>query len=142
MSFSDCFTCGQRHETSRFLSRLQILLGLSIIIFYGTFGRHTLIFNHRSLDVFTVRRALPWPPNKAFLFFFLQILHEPGCANLIESCAFSQSSHGCNYKLNTVAWLVELTHGHVVFICEELVGWPWEGAFHCNGTHTNCDRVG
>jgi len=75
-------------------------------------------------------------------FFFLQILHEPGCANLIESCAFSQSSHGCNYKLNTVAWLVELTHGHVVFICEELVGWPWEGAFHCNGTHTNCDRVG
>ena len=48
-------------------------------------------------------------------FFFLS-------TNLIESCAFSQSLHGFNYKLNTFAWLVELTHGHVVFICEELVG--------------------
>ena len=83
-----------------------------------------------------MRRALPWPPNKDFFFSFLQILREPGCANLIESCAFSQTSHGCNYKLNTVAWLVELTYGHVVFICEGFVEWPWEGAFHCNGTHT------
>ena len=120
-----------------------MLLGLSIIILCGTFGRHTLIFNHRNLDVFTVRRALPWPPNKAFFFlFFLQILREPGCANLTESRAISQSSHGCNYKLNTVAWLVELTYGYVVFICEEFVEWPCEGAFHCNGTHTNSDRVG
>ena len=45
-----------------------------------------------------------------FFFFFLQVLRDPGCANLLESCAFSQSSHGCNYKLNTVAWLVELTY--------------------------------
>lgn len=77
-----------------------------------------------------------------FFLFFLQILREPGCANLTESRAISQSSHGCNYKLNTVAWLVELTYGYVVFICEEFVEWPCEGAFHCNGTHTNSDRVG
>ena len=74
-------------------------------------------------------------------FFFSQIISEPGCANLIESCVFLQRLHGCNYKLNTVAWLVELPYGHVVFICEEFVRWPWDGAFHCNGTHTKSDRV-
>ena len=87
-----------------------------------------------------MRRALPWPPKK--VFFFLQIIREPGCANLIDSRAFFQSSHGCSYKLNTVAWLVELTYGHVVFICGEFVGWTWEGAFHCKGTHTYSVRVG
>ena len=87
-----------------------------------------------------MRRALPWPPNK--VVFFLQIIREQGRNYLIESRTFLQSSHGCNYKLNTVAWLVELTYGHVVFICEEFVGWPWEGASHCKGTHTNSDRVG
>ena len=119
-----------------------MLLGLSIIILSGTFGRHTLIFSHIRLDVFTVQRALPWPPNKAFFVFLTNSQRTTGCANLIESCAFSQSSHGCNCKLNAVAWLVEVTYGNVVFICEELVRWPWEGAFHCNGTHTNSDRVG
>ena len=59
-----------------------------------------------------------------FFFFLIQIIHGPGCANFIESRAFLQSSHGCNYKLHTVAWLVELTYGHVVFICAEFVGWP------------------
>ena len=42
--------------------------------------------------------------------FFLEIIRQPGCANLIESRASLQSLHGC--KLNTVA-CVELTYGHV-----------------------------
>ena len=113
----------------------------------GIFGRYTLIFYQRNFDAFVVRRALPFPPNKVFFsfvcfFFFIQIIHEPGCANFIESRALFQSSRGCNCKLNTAAWLVELTYGHVVFICEELVGWPWEGAFHSKGTNTKFDRVG
>ena len=146
MSFSDCFTCGERREITQFLSKLWMPFGLSIIMLCGIFGRYTLIFYQRNFDVFVVRRALPFPPNKVFFsfvcFFFIQIIHEPGCANFIESRALFQSSRGCNCKLNTVAWLVELKYGHVVFICEELVGWPWEGAFHCKGTNTKSDRVG
>ena len=42
------------------------------------------------------------------------------CANLIESRASLQSSLGC--KLNTVAWLVELTYVHVVLKRESLLG--------------------
>ena len=34
-------------------------------------------------------------------FFFLQIIRQSGCANLIDSHASVQSSHGCT--LNTVA---------------------------------------
>ena len=49
---------------------------------------------------YTVRCALPWPPNKVF-------------KNL-------QSSHSC--KLNTIAWVVELTYLHVVVKCESLLG--------------------
>ena len=45
-------------------------------------------------------------------FFFLQIIRQPGCANLIESRASLQSLHGC--KLNPLARVVELTYGHVV----------------------------
>ena len=65
-----------------------------------------------------MRRALPWPPNK--VFFLLQIIRRPVCANLVESRASLQSSHGC--KLNTAAWLVELTYVHVVLKRESLLG--------------------
>ena len=41
-------------------------------------------------------------------------------ANLIDSHASLQSSHSC--KLNTVAWVVELTYLHVVVKCESLLG--------------------
>ena len=41
-----------------------------------------------------------------------QIIRQSGCANLIESRSSLQSLQGC--KLNTVAWVVELTCGHVV----------------------------
>ena len=59
----------------------------------------------------TVRRALPWPFNKV-----LPISCQSGCANLIDRHASLQSSHGC--KLNTDAWVVELTYLHVVVKCE------------------------
>ena len=52
--------------------------------------------------------------------FLLQIIRRPVCANLVESRDSLQSSHGC--KLNTVAWLVELTHVHVVLKRESLLG--------------------
>ena len=39
---------------------------------------------------------------------FLQIVRQSGCANLIDSHASLQSSHV--RKLNTVAWVVELTY--------------------------------
>ena len=66
-----------------------------------------------------MRRTLPWLPNKVFFFFF-QIIRHSGCANLIDSHASLQKSHGC--KLNTVAWVVELTYFHVVVKCESLFG--------------------
>ena len=72
--------------------------------------------------------------------FFIQIIRQPRCASLIKSCVFLESSYG--YKLNTVPRFVELTYVNVVFICKKFVGWPWEGAFHCNRTHTKSDRVG
>ena len=98
-----------------------MLFGLSIVLLCGALGRHTLILYHSNFDVHTVRRALPWPPNKDFFFlFFYKFIRHSRCANLIESHAFLQSSHGC--KLKTVAWFVELTYVHVVFICEEFVG--------------------
>ena len=40
--------------------------------------------------------------------------------NLIDSHASLQSSHSC--KLNTVAWVVELTYLQVVLKCESLMG--------------------
>ena len=52
--------------------------------------------------------------------FLLQIIRRPVCAKLVESRASLQSSHGC--KLNTIAWLVELTNVHVVFKRESLLG--------------------
>ena len=61
-------------------------------------------------------------PYRAHLtkFFFLQIVRQLGCVNLIDSHASLQSSHSC--KLNTVAWVVELTNLHVVVKCESLLG--------------------
>ena len=64
----------------------------------------------------TVRRALPWPANKVFL----QIVRQSGCVNLMHSHASLQSSH--SYKLNTVAWVLELTYLHVIVKCESLLG--------------------
>ena len=56
---------------------------------------------------FTVPRALPLLANKC-VFFFTNYPPIMMCnANLIDSHAFLQSAHGC--KLNTVAWLVELS---------------------------------
>ena len=52
--------------------------------------------------------------------FLLKIIRQPVCANLVESRASLQSSYGC--KLNTVAWLVELTYVHVVLNRESLLG--------------------
>ena len=46
-------------------------------------------------------------------------IRQSGCANLTDSHACLQSSHGC--KLNTVAWVVELTYLHVVVKCESLL---------------------
>ena len=40
--------------------------------------------------------------------------------NLIDSHPSLHSFHGC--KLNTVAWVVELTYLHVVVKCESLLG--------------------
>ena len=71
---------------------------------------------HRSFS-FTVRRALPWPPK-----VFLQIIRQSGFANLIDSHASLQSSHGCTCKLNTVAWVVELTYLDVIVKFERLLG--------------------
>ena len=51
---------------------------------------------------------------------FLQIIRQPGCANLIDSPAFLQSSYSC--KLNTVAGVIELTYLHLVVKCESLLG--------------------
>ena len=66
--------------------------------------------------MFTVRSALLWPPNKVFL----QIIRRSGCENLTDSYACLQSSHG--YKLNTVAWVVELTYLRVVVKWKSLLG--------------------
>ena len=63
----------------------------------------------------TVLRAIPWPPNKVFL----KLIRQSGCANLIDSHPSLQSSHGC--KLNTIAWVVELTYLQVVVKCESLL---------------------
>ena len=62
--------------------------------------------------MFTVRHALPWPPNKVNL----QIICQPGCKNLIDFHAFFQRSHD-----GTVAWVVELTYLHLVVECESLL---------------------
>ena len=72
--------------------------------------------------------------------FLLQIIRRPVCGNLSESRASLQSSHGC--KLNTVAWLVELTYVHVVLKRESLLGGLGKARFHCKGTYTKSDRVG
>ena len=53
---------------------------------------------------------------------FLQIIRQSGCANLIDSDASLQSSHGCTCMLNTVAWVVELTYLHVIVKFEGLLG--------------------
>ena len=63
-----------------------------------------------------MRRALPWPPNKVFL----QIVRQSGFMNLIDSHTSLQSLHSC--KLNTIAWVVDLTHLHVIVKCESLLG--------------------
>ena len=52
--------------------------------------------------------------------FFLQIVRQSGCVNLIDSHASLQSSHSC--KLNTAAWVVELKYLHVIVKCESLLG--------------------
>ena len=44
--------------------------------------------------------------------FFLQIIPQPGCENLIDTHTCLQSSHG--YQLNIAAWVVELTYLHAV----------------------------
>ena len=67
---------------------------------------------------------------------FLQIIHQLGCANLIDSHACLQSSHGC--KLNTVAWVVELKYLHVVVKCESLLG--GHGKAHCT-VSTRCTDI-
>ena len=45
---------------------------------------------------------------------------QSGCVNLIDSHTSLQSSHSC--KLNTVAWVVELTYLDVIVKCESLLG--------------------
>lgn len=50
---------------------------------------------------------------------FLQIIRQSGCVNLIDSHASLRSSQ--RYKLNTVAWVVELTNLHVFVRCESLL---------------------
>ena len=59
-------------------------------------------------------------PYRGHLTIFFLIVHQSGSANLIGSHACLQNSHG--RKLNTVAWVVELTHSHVVVKCESLLG--------------------
>ena len=103
-----------------------MLFGFLIIVLCAIFGRHRLNFYCSKLDVFTERRALPWPPNKVFF--------------ITNYRASLQSSHGC--KLNTVAWLVELTYVHVVLKRESLLGGLGKARFHCKGTYTKSDRVG
>ena len=49
---------------------------------------------------------------------FLQIIRQSECANLNDSRASRETSYCC--KLNTVAWVVELTYLHVVVTCESL----------------------
>ena len=56
------------------------------------------------------------PHNKSC---FLQIIRQPGCANLIDSHVSLQSLNGCNW--NTVAWVVELTSLHAIVKCESLL---------------------
>ena len=73
----------------------------------GHFCTPSIQANNQSTVSLTVRRALPWPPNKVFLKF----VRQSGCANLIDSHASLQSSYGC--KVNPVAWVVELTDLHV-----------------------------
>ena len=97
--------------------------------FLCRFSHHfTAIFSQESfnrlvitllrLSLVTVRRALPctWPPDKVFL----QIVHQSGCVNLIDSDASLQSSHCC--KLITIAWVFELMYLYVIFKCENLLG--------------------
>lgn len=57
-------------------------------------------------------------PDRGHLTNFFTNYPPISCANLIDSHACLQSSHGS--KLNTVAWIVELTHLHVVVKCENL----------------------
>ena len=52
--------------------------------------------------------------------FFLRIVHQSRCVNLIDSHVSLQSSHSC--KLNTIARVVELTCLHVIVKCESLLG--------------------
>ena len=54
-------------------------------------------------------------PYRGHLTSFLQTVYQSGCVNLIGSHASLQSLHGC--KLNTVAWVVELTYLHVIVKC-------------------------
>ena len=67
--------------------------------------------------VFTVRHAFPWP--RKSLFYKLSA-NQGVRLNLIDSNASLQSSHG--FKLNTIAWVVELTYLHVVVKRESLLG--------------------
>ena len=62
---------------------------------------------------------------------FLQIIRHSGSANLLDSHTSLQSSHSC--KLNTVAWVVELTYLHVVVKCESLLG--GHGRARCTVMH-------
>ena len=71
----------------------------------NTFKTESLLKIVEWLSVITVRHTSPF-------FFFLQIIRQSGCENLIDSHACLQSSQGC--KLNTVTWVVELTYLHIV----------------------------
>ena len=50
---------------------------------------------------------------------FLQVIRQSGCVNLIDSHASLQSWQ--RYKLNTIAWVVDLTNLHVFVNCESLL---------------------
>ena len=81
-----------------------------------SFNRLIITMSLLKLSLITVRRALPWPPDKVSL----QIVRQSGCVNLIDSDASLQSSHCCN--LITIAWVFELTYLYVIFKCENLLG--------------------
>ena len=72
MSFSDCFAGGWQHETSQFLS--TILDAFRFVNYYnvGYFWQaYTYLLPQQFGCVYSATRALPWPPNKVFVSFFL-----------------------------------------------------------------------
>ena len=60
------------------------------------------------------------PPTQYHTFHLLQIIRQPGCAELIESHASLQRLRG--RKLNIVAIVVELTYLNVVIKFDSLLG--------------------